>query len=184
VKESEFILRHKGQVLLKRIGSPDNGYFLYEDFNLKYYTKEGRKRKHWKNQYQQLSRPYLKDNCKVCGSNNKLSIHHIIPLSIAIVINEKNCKTLCRKCHNILEGLQKEAKVGFYYLTKSIKKRILKIRKHNKLNDCYNEDCEYNSSEHAQRCMAPYCNPERSCDGFIKKDIPELGAGASGGKKC
>lgn len=58
--------------------------------------------------------------CKVCGSSEKIEAHHIIPVSIckrlpfseeiAIVFNQNNGITLCKRCHDLSHGKL----VGYY----------------------------------------------------------------------
>lgn len=63
------------------------------------------------------SRRFLKSNCEECGSKDNLTIHHIVPLSKEIIIEEENCQTLCRLCHNQIHFKEKQQ------LNNKIKKR-------------------------------------------------------------
>lgn len=49
------------------------------------------------------SRKYLKAICEKCGEKKALTIHHLIPLSLKIVVRPFNCITLCRDCHKETE---------------------------------------------------------------------------------
>ena len=63
----------------------------------------GRKRKNWKTTYRQRSRKYLEDKCEKCDSTERLTIHHVVPLSKKILVKKKNCRTLCLSCHREIE---------------------------------------------------------------------------------
>jgi len=71
--------------------------------NLQRYTASGRKRKHWKVNIREYSKKYLKDKCEICGTKKGLTIHHLVPLNVAIILLEENCQTLCFDCHAEIE---------------------------------------------------------------------------------
>jgi len=107
------------------------------------YTKDGRKRNHWKSNYRHISKKYLKDKCenRRCNTIHNLTIHHKIPLSSAKSEKELrklcekwNCQTLCEKCHKELEHritlmnnnkIKKVKKVSKVPKVKLIKSKIL-----------------------------------------------------------
>lgn len=106
--------------------------------NLRAVTKSGRFRKNWKVVFRKKSLVYLKEKCEICGSKKSLTIHHIIPLRKAIVINRHNCMTLCDKCHKAIEmyPILSEQRMGdmmrekFGFLDK-IEAKLLKEMKSN-----------------------------------------------------
>ena len=86
-----------------------HGFRVESGILVKY--SHGRKRKNWKSQYREKSRrKYLMSVCEICGSKQNLTIHHTIPLSKKILIDEKNCKTLCLSCHSKIEHLRNTQK--------------------------------------------------------------------------
>jgi hypothetical protein len=44
-------------------------------------------------------RRYKKTSCEICGSSNKLSVHHIVPVSWGGETSADNSITLCPVCH-------------------------------------------------------------------------------------
>jgi len=82
------------------IGVPYPESFRFdENGNLHQYTKYGRKRKHWKVRIRELSKRYLKDKCELCPTTEYLTIHHLVPLNVAVIMLGENCQTLCKTCH-------------------------------------------------------------------------------------
>lgn len=55
-----------------------------------------------------------KDVCYYCGSNDKLIVHHIVPVSWGGKSNDDNCLTLCEKCHREIHSKLKN------YLNRSL----------------------------------------------------------------
>lgn len=113
------------------------GYFKYNNLKLVHFTKlpknpieyHYKESKSWINKLRTTSRNlYLKDRCEVCFNKDNLTIHHVVPLKYAANIEEQNCKTLCRKCHNIIEGFAKNRNAGFIFFNDVTKKQILKHR--------------------------------------------------------
>ena len=49
--------------------------------------------------YRKIILSCFDDKCKICGSNHKLNIHHIIPLALDGKNNINNITVLCEKCH-------------------------------------------------------------------------------------
>ena len=72
------------------------------------------------------SRKFLRDKCEICNSEERLTIHHVIPLKETIIINESNCKTLCSTCHVCLEILNLELKKRIPI--RKVKKILTKLR--------------------------------------------------------
>lgn len=64
-----------------------------------------------KSEWRQLARAvYARDRkCKMCGSKEKLEVHHIEPFSQCplLVMDIGNVILLCHKCHNRLRGKEK-----------------------------------------------------------------------------
>lgn len=56
-------------------------------------------------EWRKLKKKHLKENnyCVWCGSNNDLSVDHIIPPrgNTDLFFNENNLQTLCKNCHRI-----------------------------------------------------------------------------------
>lgn len=98
--------------------------FRIENGRLEKYTIEGRKRKNWKSNHRGKSQKFMKEKCEKCGSTENLTIHHVIPLSKNVIISEKNCSTLCRKCHDKVHGMIPNGKKN-----KKIKKKV-RSKKH------------------------------------------------------
>jgi 5-methylcytosine-specific restriction endonuclease McrA len=82
----------------------------------------GRARKNWVSEFKHKSRKFLKKECELCGSKENLTIHHKEPVTSHRgilkqirtveelnyrVLNEENCQTLCRKCHDKVHGFIK-----------------------------------------------------------------------------
>ena len=49
--------------------------------------------------YREIILSCFNNECKICGSNHKLNIHHIIPLALDGKNNINNITVLCEKCH-------------------------------------------------------------------------------------
>ena len=47
-----------------------------------------------------VSRKYIDNQCKLCGSEDVLEVHHIIPVSIGGYTTSSNLITLCNDCHS------------------------------------------------------------------------------------
>jgi hypothetical protein len=43
-----------------------------------------------------------KDACDMCGANEELRLHHIVPVSWGGDSSKENCITLCENCHRIV----------------------------------------------------------------------------------
>ena len=52
-----------------------------------------------------------KAECKKCGTQNNLSINHIITLVSGGTNNADNLEILCRKCHDQYHGTNKSKKM-------------------------------------------------------------------------
>ena len=103
-------------VVVKKIEDCSDGGFIFIDGNgfIQRMRSDGHVRNHWRSEFRDRSKKYLKHNCEVCGISDKelaarvkperLTIHHIIPLRLKLDISEKNCMTVCRECHDAIES--------------------------------------------------------------------------------
>lgn len=79
------------------------------------YDSRGRMRRHWVKALKKKSRRFLKENCEECGTEKNLTIHHKKQITggsgivkgvssydelMRLILDEKNCQTLCRGCHD------------------------------------------------------------------------------------
>ena len=48
------------------------------------------------------TRSYLEGSCRLCGVQNPLEVHHIVPIAIAGRTTKQNCVTLCKGCHKTI----------------------------------------------------------------------------------
>lgn len=89
------------------------------------YDKNGRRRRHWIKLLKKKSRRFLKDKCERCPSKKCLTIHHKKQVTagsgvakgvqsyeqlMRLILDPKNCETLCRDCHDEEEGMEKNKK--------------------------------------------------------------------------
>jgi len=80
---------------------------------------------HWKNvrQNKHLCNNFLgKDCCSICGSREKLEIHHLTYKNLGNE-NNKTLRIVCHRCHSILSNLPKLIGTG------RIVKKWLRLRK-------------------------------------------------------
>ena len=99
--------------------------FRIENGNLVKYTIFGRKRKNWKSNLRGKSQQFIKEECKECGSNENLTIHHRRPLSKNGSVSKENCQTLCRGCHDVIHDMNNGKK--------KIKKKKSKKKKNERI---------------------------------------------------
>ena len=89
------------------------------------YDSNGRRRKNWIKLLKQKSRRFLKSKCERCPSKKNLTIHHKKQVTagsgvakgvqsyeelMRLILDPKNCETLCRDCHDEEEGMAEQQK--------------------------------------------------------------------------
>ena len=79
-----------------------------------------------KNNYSTLVKTYIRplSRCELCGTDNQLTIHHIIARTKDGPSDRWNLAILCYKCHNIIEAFDfdKISEYRFYIQSNAINK--------------------------------------------------------------
>ena len=85
------------------------------------------------------ARKYLKSNCEKCGTNEELTIDHIVPISKGGGNKPSNLQTLCIPCHKEKDRIPKKKKM--LQITNFQNKWRIKL---------LNEEWEFNSLQDAE----------------------------------
>jgi 5-methylcytosine-specific restriction endonuclease McrA len=81
----------------------------------------------------------LKKRCAICGSREKLDVHHLSYKKELQAVEQKDLRIFCRRCHYLAHKLFKEGKIVFkndnhhsrFALTKNAIKRELGLKQEN-----------------------------------------------------